>query len=1270
MISHPHFERSISLNDLDSSLKVREHVQQDIVVPEDDTKHSYLQSSSQFTFVLQSFRDFQVDFKKFLYSYLIDFVVYRELEECRRLNWCDGLFAMVPVLTMGDGNCLMHAASIGMWAVSDRYHILRKLVYSALLEDLQGFYHKRWQREHEINNLSRHGYQMTEDQWTREWQIVLELVSPNEYPLGNSGMQFSSLEEIHIFILANVLRRTIIVVSNDIQKGNYDEPLSPLNFPGIYLPLQWDPIDCIKSPLVIGYAQGHFTAIVSFEDGEFDRGEAMDGIDDHMKIHGVPLETGDGKLLPVHFLYEDEEELKDGFLRQYLDCAKINHRNAHDNSQAVTLAAKMNFVPPPGCIAGLIDGFFSSASETYQLMVKQKNEHSSCKTPSLLLESCKTKGCEFFGTYETLNYCSKCLEEYLKKEAAKPLATTPGAVGASSSAAEPFLEANPKQEHHHYQQQQQQQQQPQLKHQIQQLQPGPLQQQQQQQQQQQIQPGPLQQQQQLQPGPQLQQQQQTQMMLPPAPQEYTRTEKEPQRKKCNTYGCKYTAAPECGDLCLRCHESEILAEQQMTSLQTMNVVSTPCVNVVNGCSYFGIPQQEGFCSRCYRRFCLEMQSSLRNEERASPPIPQIKPQQMPSQANSNHCQTQGCPKSGCSELYDRCVECYGECIKQFIHSSENRSLETFASTAPNRAPPSPQPSPPVHMPMHCLISGCQNEGLPQLNGRCLDCFQIRPFEGPYDLETPPRMKTQASAMAGSISERFQGSEPGSIPFTHPPDPQGAVGLPPVLPPGELPSQGSSLLYCVTPKCGRPLGEVTGTICTTCIMKKFQLKRKISPYQQQPFRAENTSRGDKREKSGSEARATEILIAREKLAPLYIPPHDPVQTPRNVSPGNLPGRVGTPQGAAAAMKVNTPYRPSGVAGGVETPVSGTKCLTPNCPFFANPETQFLCSTCYEKEQEEWKKITRMTQRHRTPMAPPVNQERRVPLLIPAVRLKECALRNCYNMESPGKNGLCDKCYQTAIRNERVWDSANRQSQRRAEPQRQQPVSAQKPISSPRKAGFIDAGGPCKTSGCLKFGTAEKGGLCDPCYEKYQRKQALRNSPSPMSGAASPVYEGRERMVPIRQRVHSTQDPLATSTLIAHDPIPVSQPHARVFGAGSGPLSNRCVQEGCRMTGSAELGGYCSKCFEDYTRRSSYPESVPDLTVSLESPTKPTSPDLYYPNSTTPAGVSTGLTTLPLTTPKTCAMPNCSNQVELSTMSHCRECLAKLYPQYTRSKDMAA
>jgi len=56
-----------------------------------------------------------------------------------RLNWwtdmgtCRKLF---PLSTVGDGNCLLHAVSLGMWGFHDRMLILRKALYQMLLNPL------------------------------------------------------------------------------------------------------------------------------------------------------------------------------------------------------------------------------------------------------------------------------------------------------------------------------------------------------------------------------------------------------------------------------------------------------------------------------------------------------------------------------------------------------------------------------------------------------------------------------------------------------------------------------------------------------------------------------------------------------------------------------------------------------------------------------------------------------------------------------------------------------------------------------------------------------------------------------------------------------------------------------------------------------------------------------------------------------------------------------------------------------------------------------
>lgn len=39
---------------------------------------------------------------------------------------------MWPLSTTGDGNCLLHAASLGMWGIHDRQLMLRKILYEML----------------------------------------------------------------------------------------------------------------------------------------------------------------------------------------------------------------------------------------------------------------------------------------------------------------------------------------------------------------------------------------------------------------------------------------------------------------------------------------------------------------------------------------------------------------------------------------------------------------------------------------------------------------------------------------------------------------------------------------------------------------------------------------------------------------------------------------------------------------------------------------------------------------------------------------------------------------------------------------------------------------------------------------------------------------------------------------------------------------------------------------------------------------------------------
>lgn len=76
---------------------------------------------------------------------------------------------------------------------------------------------------------------------------------------------YESLEELHVFVLAHVLRRPIIVVADTILKDSNGEALAPIPFGGIYLPLECNPSECHRSPLLLTYDAAHFSALVPME---------------------------------------------------------------------------------------------------------------------------------------------------------------------------------------------------------------------------------------------------------------------------------------------------------------------------------------------------------------------------------------------------------------------------------------------------------------------------------------------------------------------------------------------------------------------------------------------------------------------------------------------------------------------------------------------------------------------------------------------------------------------------------------------------------------------------------------------------------------------------------------------------------------------------------------------------------------------------------------------------------------------------------------------
>ncbi|XP_069870191.1 OTU domain-containing protein 7B-like isoform X2 [Dipodomys merriami] len=257
-------------------------------------------------FQLPDLTVYNEDFRSFIERDLIEQSMLVALEQAGRLNWwvsvdptCQRL---LPLATTGDGNCLLHAASLGMWGFHDRDLMLRKALYALMEKGVEKEALKRRWRWQQTQQNKESGLVYTEDEWQKEWNELIKLASSEpRMHLGTNGANgggvesseepvYESLEEFHVFVLAHVLRRPIVVVADTMLRDSGGEAFAPIPFGGIYLPLEAPASQCHRSPLVLAYDQAHFSALVSMEQKENAKEQAV-----------IPLTDSEHKLLPLHF---------------------------------------------------------------------------------------------------------------------------------------------------------------------------------------------------------------------------------------------------------------------------------------------------------------------------------------------------------------------------------------------------------------------------------------------------------------------------------------------------------------------------------------------------------------------------------------------------------------------------------------------------------------------------------------------------------------------------------------------------------------------------------------------------------------------------------------------------------------------------------------------------------------------------------------------------------------------------------------------------------
>ncbi|MBN3324529.1 ZRAN1 thioesterase, partial [Atractosteus spatula] len=241
-----------------------------------------------------------------LFDEVLDRDVQKELEEeSPIINWSLELGTrldsrLYALWNRTAGDCLLDSVLQATWGIYDKDSVLRKALHDSL---------------HDCSHCFGLHFSLREEQWQEDWAFILSLAS----------QPGASLEQTHIFVLAHILRRPIIVYGVKYYKSFRGETLGFTRFQGVYLPLLWEQSFCWKSPIALGYTRGHFSALVAMEnDGYDNRGAGANlNTDDDVTVTFLPLVDSERKLLHIHFLSAQEignEEQQEKLLREWLDC--------------------------------------------------------------------------------------------------------------------------------------------------------------------------------------------------------------------------------------------------------------------------------------------------------------------------------------------------------------------------------------------------------------------------------------------------------------------------------------------------------------------------------------------------------------------------------------------------------------------------------------------------------------------------------------------------------------------------------------------------------------------------------------------------------------------------------------------------------------------------------------------------------------------------------------------------------------------------------------
>lgn len=274
------------------------------------------------------------EFRHLYSDAIFDLDMKDDLERSNVINWCRTVRTLYPVKTTADGNCLANAVSQALWGIEDSEAFLRRLLYVTMTTDPRGRCKRRWltQQRYATEEIGM-GLRLNTDQYNNEWDAVIRATT-DIGNVENQGIPYTFLESIHLYILANILRRPIILLADSRARNLLGESMQENDIGGIYLPLEWNHAECQKNPIVLGYNMNHFAPLIGQENANNDNTN---------KSYACPIVTHELQSLKLHFLLPGEESNAIQLLMRYLKIEEV----VHTDKMSTILCARMTHCDLP-----------------------------------------------------------------------------------------------------------------------------------------------------------------------------------------------------------------------------------------------------------------------------------------------------------------------------------------------------------------------------------------------------------------------------------------------------------------------------------------------------------------------------------------------------------------------------------------------------------------------------------------------------------------------------------------------------------------------------------------------------------------------------------------------------------------------------------------------------------------------------------------------------------------------------------------------------------